>query len=245
MWFMKRFLLTFLFVFAMPAGLSTAVWAVAERPTSWRYADWSSSGKLPAAEAEKEAVVYVLAARTGGLKGALAVHSWIVYKKAGNAPYVRYDKVGWGNPLRRNGYAADGRWYSNDPFVVARLKGEAAAAAIPRIEQAIADYPHSLRGGYRIWPGPNSNSFVAHVLREVPELGAVLPPNAVGRDYLSGGRIWSIDPDGRDFHFTLYGMAGFAAGVRSGIEIHLLGLVAGLDIARPALKIPGFGRIGM
>ena len=36
---------------------------------------------------------------------------------------------------------------------------------------------------YRIWPGPNSNSFVAHVLREVPELGTTLPPNATGRDF--------------------------------------------------------------
>jgi hypothetical protein len=30
-----------------------------------------------------------------------------------------------------------------------------------------------------------------------------------------------------------------------GIEINLLGLVAGIDVRRPALKIPGWGRVGM
>jgi hypothetical protein len=30
-----------------------------------------------------------------------------------------------------------------------------------------------------------------------------------------------------------------------GVEINLGGLVAGLDIREPALKLPGFGRIGL
>ena len=38
-------------------------------------------------------------------------------------------------------------------------------------------------GDYRIWPGPNSNSFTAAILRAVPELGVSLPANAIGRDY--------------------------------------------------------------
>ena len=29
-----------------------------------------------------------------------------------------------------------------------------------------------------------------------------------------------------------------------GIEVNVLGLVTGIDIRRPALKLPGFGRIG-
>jgi hypothetical protein len=37
-------------------------------------------------------------------------------------------------------------------------------------------------------------------------------------------------------------LASFALGVRSGIEIHFLGLVVGLEFARPALKIPAYGR---
>ena len=51
--------------------------------------------------------------------------------------------------------------------------------------------------------------------------------------------------DGRDFHASLGGLIGFAAGMRSGFEMHFLGLVAGLDFLRPALKIPGFGRLDL
>jgi hypothetical protein len=30
-----------------------------------------------------------------------------------------------------------------------------------------------------------------------------------------------------------------------GIEVNLLGLVAGIDVRRPAIKVPGWGRIGV
>lgn len=242
--FLKKMMLAFLLVFLAPALLATAVWAVSDRPANWRSADWSSSGLLAKPKRE-DAVVHVLAARTGGLKGAVSVHSWILLKRKGERDYVRYDKVGWGSPVRRNGYAADGRWYSNDPWIVASVTGSEAEALIPRVEAAIASYPHAARGGYRIWPGPNSNSFVAHVLREVPQIGAALPPTAVGRDYLSGGRFLAIDSDWRNVHATVYGLAGFSAGLRSGLEVHFLGLVAGVDIARPGIKVPGVGRIGL
>jgi len=46
-----------------------------------------------------------------------------------------------------------------------------------------ADYPHC--GHYRYWPGPNSNTFVAWVLREaaVPQR---LGRRALGQGYRSG-----------------------------------------------------------
>jgi hypothetical protein len=30
-----------------------------------------------------------------------------------------------------------------------------------------------------------------------------------------------------------------------GLEVNVLGLVLGIDVRRPAIKIPGFGRIGI
>ena len=41
---------------------------------SWRDADWSSTGSLPAADADPEARVLVMSGRTGGWKGVFAVH---------------------------------------------------------------------------------------------------------------------------------------------------------------------------
>ena len=245
----KRLFYLLVALFLLPAALSAGWWLSLDRPASWREADWSSSGILPPAAGERQAVIHVMAARTGGLKGALSTHSWIVIKRAGASAYDRYDKVGWGNPVRRNAYAADARWYSNTPFIVKTVRGEKAARLIPEIEAAIAAYPHSARGGYRIWPGPNSNSFVAHVLRQVPDLDAALPVTAVGRDYLADGsrwgRIWHVDADGLDAKFSLGGYAGISAGMRSGFEVNLLGLVAGVDIRHPAVKLPGFGRLGL
>ena len=55
----------------------------------------------------------------------------------------------------------------------------------------------------------------------------------------------AVDPDGKDVHATLYGLVGVSAGVRSGLELHIMGLVAGLDFSRPAIKIPAIGRIGI
>ena len=44
---------------------------------------------------------------------------------------------------------------------------------------------------------------------------------------------------------NLYGLADVKIGWVEGIEVGLLGLVAGLDLRHPAIKLPGFGRIGV
>jgi hypothetical protein len=129
-------------------------------------------------------------------------------------------------------------------MVVADLRGPLAEKLIPTLEQAARSYRFSRAGDYRIWPGPNSNSFIAALLRTVPELGAALPPNAIGRDFRDG--FYAGPTDSRTgVEVNLWGYAGVKLGWVEGIEVNLLGLVAGVDIRRPALKLPGFGRIGL
>lgn len=240
----KKMLLIVAVLFVLPVSASVMWWLSVDRPASWHEARWDATGFLPAPSADRQAAVYIMAARTGGLKGALSIHTWIVIKPRDARRYDRYDKVGWGLPVRKNAYAADARWYSNSPRVLKAVHGRNAERLIPKIEAAIRRYPHADRGDYQIWPGPNSNSFVAYVLREVDELDLVLPPHAVGRDYLAGGKLVHISADWHELHASLHGMLGVSLGLRSGIEVQLLGLVAGIDIAKPAIKLPGFGRIG-
>ena len=152
--------------------------------------------------------------------------------------------VGWGSPVRTNGWPADGRWYGNTPVAIADVSGAEADRLIPRIEAAVEDYRYSHAGDYRIWPGPNSNSFAAAVLRGVPELGVALPPNAVGRDFRAGLYAGLTD-SGTGIELNLYGFAGVKLGWVEGIEVNLLGLVAGLDLRHPGIKLPGYGRIGV
>jgi hypothetical protein len=239
----KLMLLIFLALFLLPIAARAALFAFEDRPRSWRDADWSSIGSLPPAAAHPEARLLVLSGRTGGWKGVVAVHSWIVIKRENARTWTRFDVVGWGNPVRINGWAPDGRWYGADPTVVADLKGAEAAALIPTIEQAVKNYQYSNAGDYRMWPGPNSNSFVAMVLRAVPQLGAMLPANAIGRDFRPGPYIGMSD-SGTGVEANLWGALGVKLGWVEGIEVNFLGLVVGIDIRNPALKLPGFGRLG-
>ena len=188
-------LLVILLVFVLPLAAHLVVWSLNDRPSSWSSADWGPSGVLPPARATPEAKVHVMSARTGGLKGAVAVHSWIVTKKAGAARYERYDVVGWGTPVRTNAYPPDGRWYSNEPVIDYTATGREAEALIPRIETAVREYRWRNRGDYAIWPGPNSNTFVATIVRQVDGFDARVPPTALGRDYPADGR-WFVPPRG-------------------------------------------------
>ncbi|MEM9333003.1 MAG: DUF3750 domain-containing protein [Pseudomonadota bacterium] len=240
----RRLFYFVLLVFIAPALVSLGIWeAQADRPTSWSNANWSSASILPPPDETDDAAVYVMAARTGRWKGAFSVHSWIVVKRRNAAQYQRYDKVGWGSPIRRNAYAADANWYSNAPVIVKSFHGNFASNLIPQIEKAIEAYPHSERGDYQIWPGPNSNSFIAHVLNAVPDMGVVLPANAVGRDFPTNSGFVQVDPDWSNVQFNIHGYFGVAMGKRSGIEIQFFGLVAGIQFEKPALKLPGIGNV--
>jgi hypothetical protein len=48
---------------------------------------------------------------------------------------------------------------------------------------------------------------------------------------------------GTGFEANLWGIFGIKIGWVEGIEVNFLGLVAGVDLRHPALKIPGFGRL--
>ncbi|HKA77637.1 MAG TPA: DUF3750 domain-containing protein [Pseudolabrys sp.] len=240
----KAVMLVIFALFLLPILARAALYTISNDPRSWRDADWSSTGMLPAASDFKPARVIVFTGTAGAWKGVFSVHSWIVLKHENETRWRRYDLVGWGEPVRLNNWPVDGRWYGNVPVAIADISGADAEKLIPRVEAAVAAYQFARAGDYRIWPGPNSNSFVASILRAVPELALSLPPNAVGRDFRDG--IYAGLTDSRTgVEFNLNGFAAIKFGWVEGIEVNLLGLVAGLDLRHPGLKLPGFGRIGI
>jgi Protein of unknown function (DUF3750) len=231
-------------LFLAPILVRAALYALGNDARSWRDADWSSTGILPKAMDDKPARVIVFTGTAGAWKGVFAVHSWIVLKPKNARDWTRYDVVGWGNPVRLDNWPPDGRWFGNTPVAIADISGADAEKLIPRIEAAVQAYRFSHAGDYRVWPGPNSNSFTAAILRAVPELGLALPPNAVGRDFRD--RIYAgLTDSGTGVELNLLGLAGIKLGWAEGIEVNLLGLVAGLDLRHPGLKLPGFGHIGI
>ncbi|MGA0531489.1 DUF3750 domain-containing protein [Hansschlegelia sp. KR7-227] len=237
--------LGFLLLFVMPIALSALLYAVGDGVRNWQTADRSSAGLLPPAAEKREAVVRVFAARTVRWRGILATHCWIVVKPAGADAYTRYDYTAWGEPVRVNGFVADGRWFGRAPNLVFAADGELAERAIPKIRAAVESYSYREYGDYRAWPGPNSNTFVAAVMAAVPELEAKLPTTAVGKDYPYGGEWVSLTPSKTGVRLTLGGYAGVTAGWFEGLEINILGAVFGVELRRPAINLPGLGRFGM
>ncbi len=214
-------------------------------PSSWRTANWQSTHLLPAAATLPEAQVMIFAARTGRWKGIFAVHTWFVLKAQGARRWTRYEVVGWGSPIERDGQPPDGYWYGNRPYLVYRSTGAAAQGLIPEIEAAITRYPWSAPGSYTMWPGPNSNSFVAWVVRAVPGFDAELPAVAIGKDWLGSGIGFARAASGTGFVVSLGGVVGFTLALKEGLEINIAGTGIGLDPADLAIKLPAFGTLSL
>src|ERR1700742_4395710 len=243
---LKKLVLIFLLLVFVPIAASAAryVWTGDGRG-NWQTADRSSAGLLPPASAHQEAVVRVFAARTVRWRSILAVHTWIVVKEKGAAAYSRYDYTAWSDPIRSNGFGPGGRWFGATPETVVAVNGERAEGLIPKIRYVIENYKFRAYGDYSAWPGPNSNTFVQAALDAVPELCAVLPPTAIGKDFPYDGRWFGVTPSERGVFVSIAGYLGLTVGWVEGFELNFFGAVLGFDIRRPALKLPGLGRLGV
>ncbi|HEC14148.1 MAG TPA: DUF3750 domain-containing protein [Rhodospirillales bacterium] len=212
----------------------------------WRTASREPTGAAPDPAQVKEAVVQVYAARAWGWRGAFGVHSWIAVKPEDAVEYTVYEVIGWrvlhGNTaLNVSNRSPDSRWFGSEPEIISELRGKKAGALISRIDAAARAYPYN--DTYRIWPGPNSNTFTAFVARAVPELKVDLPPTAIGKDFLSG-TFFAPTPSGTGYQVSIFGLFGVLAGVEEGFEVNILGLTFGIDPKGLALKLPLAGRIG-
>lgn len=245
----RTFLVGLLAALVLPFGISLAENPPGEKEQqryTWRNAPRHSSGVAPdPATHADQAIVMVMAADTFGWRGYFAVHPWIIYKRPGDTSYTRYDVVGWGggNVVRKNYAIHDGLWFGSKPKVLADHRGEDAEALIDEVEAAVQSYPFPRE--YRSYPGPNSNTFIAHIGREVPGLNLDMPANAIGKDYRPISNPVGLSSSGQGIQANLLGVFGFSLGLEEGIELNLLGLNFGIDFNRPALRLPSVGRLGM
>lgn len=213
----------------------------------WTTATNRASGLAPDPATHREAVVQVYGGRTFGWRGAFAVHTWLAAKPAGAGRYTRYEVIGWYARGGRSALsvsdtrAADAEWYGTAPELIRDLRGAEAEAVIAKLDRATASYPYANR--YSAWPGPNSNTFIAHLGREIPELRLAMPATAIGKDYLSLSEAITRVPSGTGYQLSLYGLLGGLVGVEEGIELNVLGLVLGIDFRPLAVKLPGIGNV--
>lgn len=239
-----RLLIFFLLLFLGPAWI--ALTQGIDR--NWKTVSRASALLAPSPESAKEAIVQVYAARTYGWRGIFAVHTWMATKENGANHYLTYQVIGW---RRLNGLSVveimeevpDRYWFNHAPELIAEVKGRDAEIAIEKIKKLSQEYPDS--STYRAWPGPNSNTFIAYLGRQLPELKLAMPSNAIGKDYLPEGGFFARAPSGTGYQITFWGLLGILIAEEEGIEINVLGLVFGFDPHGLALKIPGIGRLAL
>ncbi|MFV0436103.1 MAG: DUF3750 domain-containing protein [Desulfopila sp.] len=152
----------------------------------WRTARRDSAGLAPDPRVATEAIVQVYGADAWGWRGWFAIHTWIATKRTGEAFYTVYDVVGWrarhsASVMRATRDIPDRYWYGAKPRIIRDYRGAGTDELIEAIDRAARAYPWKTT--YQAFPGPNSNTFVAWVGREVPELDLHLPFSAIGSGY--------------------------------------------------------------
>lgn len=214
---------------------------------AWWQASRDSAGLAPNPETTKEAVIQVYAARAFSWRGAFGVHTWISVKPTGADHFTVYHVIGWrvrngGNAVVIERDVPDRLWYDAVPEILTDIRGPGVDAVIKKIDAAARSYPY--KGRYSVWPGPNSNTFIAWIARRVPELKLDLPPTAIGKDWLGPDGPIARAPSGTGYQVSLFGLAGVLVGAEEGIEVNVIGLNFGLDPLDFALRLPGIGRFG-
>jgi len=154
----------------------------------WRTASREPAGIAPDPLRTNEAVLQVYGADAWSWRGWFAIHTWIAAKRTGESSYRVYDVVGWrgydGQPVMRVARDFPDRyWFGEKPVILKEHRGVGVDALIDAVDRAARAYPWKTT--YRVFPGPNSNTFTGWIARQVPELALDLPLSAIGSGYRS------------------------------------------------------------
>jgi hypothetical protein len=190
-----------------------------------------------------EPVVQLRFATLPSVCGALAVHCWFVLFDPDSRNWHRWEVwqnrgaggTSWGH-LHRDLMHPDRGVGGGACFVAAEWRGE-EARSLTRVLADPESYP--FRETYRYWPGPNSNTYAAWVLRQAG-IFCCLDPRAIGKDFLGiAGTLRSTT--GFQVETPLLGLK---VDRTSGAELHVLCLTFGLERRPFALRTP-FGRLAL
>ncbi len=171
-----------LFVVLSISSLWVTSWALEPQPFG--------TAQAPDPLDYQDAIIQVYGADVWGFRGNFAIHTWIATKARGAAEYQVYQVIGW--RLRRGRSVVSitednpsRPWYGSPAILLHEIRGDAAEALIDQVHDAALSYPFDRE--YKMWPGPNSNSFTAWIGLEVPGLNLELPVKAIGQSWMISG----------------------------------------------------------
>ena len=121
-------------------------------------------------------------------------------------------------------------WFSRFKSVVEQ--------AILNVRGAAKNYLYAWN--YRIWPGPNINTFISHLIHSADNFHFGLPPHAIGKDYPVEGSFFTKSSSNTGWQFSIYGLLGFILSSAEGLHFKSLGLsLAGIPAKRILLARSG------
>jgi len=168
-----------------------------------------------------------------------AEHSWFDVRN--DVGWTRIEVISRSSGVRVRRIPAsearsDERWGGRQVHVLAVYTGEDAKQLVPAMLAKAKTYPHAL--GYQPWPGPNSNTFVEWLSREVSGLAVAQYPTSLGKDYPRNGWVDAGITATRTGLELETAYVGLQAGLIEGVELHLVGLTIGVGLWPPQLKVP-------
>lgn len=183
-----------------------------------------------------QATVLLISAGLGRPVEKLAHHPWFALRGKGETDWRIWEVMSYGDstddPFDNHPYV--------EPMLLAVWRGAEAERAIECIEREGARWLGALH--YRLWPGPNSNTFGDAMLYAC-DLHASQPATAIGKDWRGWfGASWTTEGTGFQVESPVLGLR---MGLKEGIEVHVLALPFGVDLWPPAIILPiGGGRLG-
>ena len=178
------------FVVITIASLWVTSWALEPKPFG--------TATAPDPLVHEDAIIQVYGADVWGVRGKFAIHTWIATKAHGAAEYQIYQVIGWrlrrGRPVVSITEGSAARpWYGSPAILLHEIRGADAHALIDDVHDAARSYPFDRE--YKMWPGPNSNSFTAWIGLEVPELNLDLPVKAIGQSWMKSEYAGIVSAD--------------------------------------------------
>ena len=176
----------------------------------------------------------------------LAVHCFIDIKMGSDEDWGRIEikkpKKGVNAPEKIDMVTAqhEHRWKGDCLVKVLKVyRGEKAK----RIAKRALELGQNYKIPYRLFPGPNSNTFINYLVREIPELKVELEHNAFGRNHYPQLIKLQETGSGTGFQIDSFPL-GATLCYREGICLRLIHMELGISLFPPAIKLPFLPRFG-
>jgi hypothetical protein len=198
----------------------------------------------PVSSTPDEPVVQLGYCRLPAPLGVIAAHPYFLTFDPAEGRWHRWDlwqyanqgATSWGH-VHRDLLDLESGTGGGPPFLQREWRGGEARALLAALARS-GEYPY--REQYLAWPGPNSCTYPAWVLRQAG-VSAEMDPRAIGRNYHGRAGVGrSTTRTGIQAETSLLGLT---LGVEEGVELHILCFTFGIDAWPPAIKTP-LGRIG-